>query len=245
LASAEQNVVEIVPVFNRPATEILSLLAPLLESTDTLVDNTNSLIVKTTPERLNNLRVLIQQLDVASIQLVISVIHNSHLNANELNAQRTTDSHAINMQGLNADTRELKQQRQFLRTSSGQAAYLNMGLFRQSASGNITRYNNGIVQTDNQTQTQQANTGFMLLPKLYGQEVSIDIEPWSEQLQSNQQMQTQSLHSQFRAKLGEWIEIAGNNDGLNAQEKSGFNTFNQTSLNKTPFNILLKVDRVD
>ncbi|MGZ4998549.1 MAG: hypothetical protein ACXV8J_12080, partial [Methylobacter sp.] len=51
-ALAEDMIIEVIPLTNRPAFEILPLLAPLLGNTAQLVDNGSNLLVKTTPDRL-------------------------------------------------------------------------------------------------------------------------------------------------------------------------------------------------
>lgn len=52
---AGEPVMEVIPLANRPAAEILPLLAPLLDGEDRVVDNGSNLIVRTSPERLANI----------------------------------------------------------------------------------------------------------------------------------------------------------------------------------------------
>jgi type II secretory pathway component GspD/PulD (secretin) len=121
-AWAENTVTEVISLYNRTATDLLPLLSPLLENTDIVVDNADSLIVKTIPERMAYLQNLIHKLDKPISNLVITVLQNSsktaeELNAKEYSARNTSDT--IHMHGMNADTREInhQQQGQFLRVT--------------------------------------------------------------------------------------------------------------------------------
>jgi hypothetical protein len=53
LLFATESIIEVIPLYNRPATEIQPLLTPMLDSTDRVIADGSNLIVRTTPDRLN------------------------------------------------------------------------------------------------------------------------------------------------------------------------------------------------
>ncbi len=81
-----EPVMEVITVYNRPAEELRPLLLPLLEGSDQVVANGDSLIVKTEPERLQTITNLIRKLDNPLHNLMISVIQSRDVTADQLNA---------------------------------------------------------------------------------------------------------------------------------------------------------------
>lgn len=246
-AVADNSVMDVVPLQHRPAAEIQILLGPLLEVDDRVVENGASLIVKTTPERLENLEAVIKQLDTPMANLVVTVFQNSYKTAAELNAEATpAASGQISMHGMNADTQDVNNSRntQVLRTLDRQPAYIKTG--KQTPMQPNSQYGsyNGGMSASTTTQMLETSTGFAVTPRLSGQQVLIDIEPWADQPTHNGGVNSQTAHTTLSAKLGEWVEIAGN-DSSGIQTKEGFNTFNQTTVKGSNLRILIKVDRVN
>lgn len=246
LTQAENTVLEVIPLQNRPAEELQALLAPLLESGDRVADNGVSLIVRTTPSRLENIRALVKKLDVKLGNLLVSVIQNSNRSAAQLNAEASLSAtpQNIQMQGMIADTRDLSNNlsKQVLRTLEGQTAVIKTGKIKPQQYINVYGTINGNPIAAGTTQMIEASSGFAVTPRLSGQQVLIDIEPWSEHFQQGYNIETQSARTTVRANLGEWVEIAGND--TSSQTNQGFNSFNQNTL-ETNLRILIKVDKAD
>lgn len=248
VALADDAVMEVIPLTNRPAAEVRALLAPLLDAEDRVVDNGANLIIKTNPNRLAEIRAVVQQLDTRLNNLVISVLQTSHKTAAELNAEAelSMTPDAIQMRGMVGNTEDLRnhQQHQQLRTLEGQPAHIKTGQVRPVQNFSVYDsgygYGNSVITN---TQLVEASSGFAVTPRLTGEQVILDIEPWSDSFQRNGYIATQSAHSSLRANLGEWVEIAGNTDSEQSRG-AGFNTFNHASKHNT-LRILIKVDRAD
>ena len=86
ISFAAETIIEVIPVYNRPASEIQPLINPMLENTDSVIADGSNLIVKTTPDRLNEIKKLINNLDTRLNNLIITVIQSRHTSAEELNA---------------------------------------------------------------------------------------------------------------------------------------------------------------
>lgn len=246
--AAADSVVEVIALHNRPAAEILPLLQPLLSNGEQVVDNGFSLIVKTEPERLQNLRDLIAKLDLRQHNLLISVLQNSNKSAAELNheASIAVTSGGIQMQGYNADSRDLSNNRsmQQVRTLDGQPAHIEAGQQRQVETAVIYNNGYGYPAIGYNSQPQQATTGFAVIPRLTGsQEVVLEIEPWSEHFLRGGRIEMQNASTSLRTRLGEWVEIAGTDSGLQSQQ-NGYNGINHQSCHNQS-QLLLKVELAD
>lgn len=77
---------EVVPLLNRPSSEIQLLIAPLLEPSDIVVGSGFSLIIKTTPTRLAEIKALIKKLDITLANLSIRRIQSKDKTAEQFNA---------------------------------------------------------------------------------------------------------------------------------------------------------------
>jgi hypothetical protein len=247
VAYADSTVMEVIPLYNRPASEVQPLLLPLLEDGDKVIANGSSLIVKTTPARLESIQNLIKKLDARLNNLVISVLQSTNKTAAELNAEAgiAVSPSGIAMHGMVGDTRDLRSNHatQILRTLEGQAAHISTGQVRPVQNYSVYSSPYGYPSVNSNTQMVEASTGFAVTPRLAGQQVILDIEPWSERFQRGGQIETQGARTSIRANLGEWVEIGGV-DNTQQAESSGFGGFNQ-SINKNTLRILIKVDKAD
>jgi hypothetical protein len=91
---------------------------------------------------------------------------------------------------------------------------------------------------------QEASSGFAATPRLLGNnDVIIDIAPWSDRFVNSQGLETQSVQTSLRTRLGEWVELAGS--GLNQHtDSNGLNGMNYQT-NTRDVHILLKVELAD
>ncbi len=244
-AAAAETVMEVIPLQNRPANEIQPLLQPLLEDGEAVIDNGFGLIVKSSPQRLESIRGLIAQLDTRLHNLTISVLRSSQKSAAELNAEAAVaiSSDGIRMQGMAGNSRQLSDNGsvQQLRTLEGRAAHIEAG--QQRPIENVTVYDSGYgyPAVSTTTQMRQATTGFAVMPRLVGnREVMIDIEPWSDRFLRSGAIASQNASTSVRAKLGEWVEIAGSNTRQQTDQQ-GYNGLNYSSRGNE-LRILIKVD---
>jgi hypothetical protein len=247
-ANAEESVLEIITLQNRPAAEVQPLLAPLLEADEAVNSDGFNLIIKSSPGRIDSIRSLIAQLDSRRHNLLISVLQNSYKTADQLNAEAAIaiSPGSVRMRGMAGDTRDIDRQNttQQLRTLEGQAAHIQTGKIRPVE--NITVYNTGYGYPGvvSNTQLQEASTGFAVIPRLSGNnEVMIDIAPWSERFTNNRGMETRQLQTSLRARLGEWLEIGGVNEQQQT-ERRGFNGLNYSTRNRNQ-GVLIKIDLAD
>lgn len=258
-----ESVVEVISVYNRPASEIQPLLVPLLEGADQIVANGDTLILKTTPERLQTITNLIRKLDVPLNNLLISVIQSwnttaAQLNAGigfEINAQNPSDpigdvgggysqfegsiyghSSKINRTNNNQNT-------QTIRTLEGATAHIKAGSSYPVSNYQIYPGGYGYPSVTQSTQYIEATTGFAVTPRLVGQQVVLDVSPWSDRFNNQGQIQTQEAQTSIRANLGEWVDLGGVDESGQSNGNTPFAYNRQSGQNR--LHILVKVDLVN
>ncbi|MDI1230047.1 MAG: hypothetical protein PSU93_02735 [Methylobacter sp.] len=244
---AADAIIEVIPLSNRPAFEILPLLAPLLGNTAQLIDNGSNLLVKTTPDKLAEIKAIVRQLDVRQSNLIITVRQSKQTTADELNAAARVQmnipaddpsrsggrigGHFYQTQEKNAD-----QNTQTIRTMEGVAAHIKTGNVYPSQYSSSYGYSTAI-------EFIEATTGFSVVPRLAGQQVILNISPWSDKLNNQGQIETQNAQSTLRINLGEWVELGG--VGENSNNSSSGALVNTRQVGESRIHILVKVDRVN
>ncbi len=234
-ASADYSDIEIVPLSNRPASEIIALLAPLLDNSVQLTDNGSSLLIKATPDRLKDIKALIQKLDVRQINLMISVLESRQVTADQLNAaaglSNSNIAHFYQTQPKGNDEAIYG-----VRTLDGVPATIKVGLSNPQQTFSAFGFPSAV-------EYKETSTGFLVTPRLLGQQVLLNVSPWSETMNGKGQIDAQQAQSSLRIDLGVWVELGGIAQNSNAN-MSG-TTMNLRQIDKNTQHILIKVDRVD
>jgi type II secretory pathway component HofQ len=246
-AFAEETVLEVIPLANRPAFEIVPLLAPLLGNTAQLVDNGSSLLVKTAPDRLAEIKAIVSQLDVRQSNLIITVIQSRQSTADELNAAARVQLHGSTDNSYRSGGRiighlyqtqdkDADKNIQTVRTMEGVAAHIKVGNIYpgQYASS----YGYATV-----TEPIEATTGFEVIPRLAGRQVVLSVSPWSDRMNGQGQLEVRNAQSTLRVNLGEWVEIGGTGESSSTTSNSAF--VNTRQAGGSQMHILVKVERVN
>jgi hypothetical protein len=238
-ALASDTIIEVIPLVNRPASEIVPLLNPLVDNGTQLIDNGSNILVKTAPYRMTEIKAIIKQLDVRQSNLLITVIQSNQTNADELNAAasaRLNDQSKSGVQVIGhiyqTQDKYSDQNTQTIRTMEGAPARIKIG--------NVyPRQNFSAFGYPTTTEFTEATTGFEVTPKLVGQQVILSVAPWSDKMNGRGQIETQNAQATIRINLGVWVELGGVN------ENSNNTATNTREIDKNQMHILVKVDRVD
>ena len=249
---ANETVMEIIPLSNRPASEIHPIVAPLLDASDSLIPNGFNLIVKTTPAKLRELKAVIKKLDNALTNLTITVVQTQDFNAEQLNAGLGIDINFVvnnpsQSQGY-VEGRYQQQHRQnnidnqqVLMTLEGTAAHIKVGSHHPIKQTQVYYSAFGERIVNQQTQLIEASTGFVVLPRLNGEQVILEISPWSDSVQNNGNINTQEVTTTLKAHLGEWVEIGSVNQQHNSETTENL-SYQQKAQTKR-LRILVKVEK--
>ncbi|MGR8934314.1 MAG: secretin N-terminal domain-containing protein [Gammaproteobacteria bacterium] len=254
LVYAQDSVLEIITLQNRPAEEVQTLLAPLLEASERVAADGANLIVRAPPERLAQIKALVEQLDAKLHNLLITVVQSEKLSADELNAgadirlniplNKPSDiSGRIQGRYAERQSRGGTDNTQTLRTLEGRTAYIQTGQSRPVQ--NITIYNagSGYPAAVGSTTLIEATTGFAVTPYISGNAVIMTVSPWSGRLQNRGAIATQSASTQLSAKLGEWIELGAVRQ--TGQFRRDAPLAQRHEIRNSDLRILVKVDLID
>jgi len=248
-AFAAETTIEVIPLTNRPASEILPLLAPLLGNTAQLIDNGSNLLVKTTPDQMTQIRAVVNQLDVRQSNLVITVMQSRQTTADELNAMAGVQ---LNVQANNPSNssarmighiyqtqdKDADEKTQTVRTLEGIPAHITVG--NAYPQQNFSGYGYGYSTA---TEYIEATTGFAVIPRLAGEQVILSVSPWSDKMNGRGQIESRDAQSTLRMNLGEWVELGGVGESSSSSTSGALVNTRETG--KGRMHILVKVDRVD
>ncbi len=256
---AAETMTEVIPLFNRPASEILPLLSPLLEETDRVIADGSNLIVKSAPERLGELIMLIDRLDAPLNNLIITVIQSRHATARELNANlklsrnnRLNSGAGITGHYYQTNDQNSNESTQTIRTLEGNTSHITVG--KTYPTQNVQIYNSGYgygyPDISITTEYVDATTGFAVTPRLIEQnpssekqQVILEVSPWSENVNTRGQLENQNLQATIKINLGEWVELGASNENANVDTVGKRTVTRQT--NQKKLHILVKVDKAD
>ncbi len=248
---ANETVIDIIPVYNRPASELQPLLSPLLETSEQIIANGNNLIVKATPIRLEELKKLIKKLDIRLKNLSITVIQSRTKTAQALNASanfklnKALDKSNLNghTQGLFAQTEGFKNSdsTQVIKTLEGRSAYIKTGTNHPIQNINIYDPGYGYPTISTNTEFIETSTGFLVTPRLTGDQVTLNITPWSDKMNNMGIIETHGANTTLRINLGEWVEIGGVTESNQISSNKSLSHSYSTANKK--MRIIIKVDK--
>lgn len=253
-AFSDDSVLEIITLNNRPAEEVQALIAPLLEPSDRVAADGMNLIIRATPERLSEIKKLIEQLDGKLHNLLITVLQGQNISADELNASASVSvdipinkpssaSGEIAGQFHAAQSHHNTDNTQTLRTLEGQTAYIKAGQALPVQSITVYNSGSGYPVATNSTTMIEATTGFAVTPRLNGDEVIMAVSPWSGQLQNNGAIAIQNATTNLRTKLGEWVEIGSAQEAQQFQQNGTLSAIRDNR--NSSLRILVKVEVIN
>jgi len=249
---ADDMVMKVVPLNNRFASDIQPLISPFLENSEYLIANGSSLIIKATPARQNELKKLIGQLDKQLSKLTITIIQSNSKTADSLNASAnirigTSLSNKSKLSGglrgrfADIEKSSYSESRQQIQTLDGKTAFIKTGKVHPVHNTNILSSSTGYTSISSNTQYIEASTGFLVIPRLSGTQVTLEVSPWSDKMKNSGVLSTQRSHTTIRVRLGEWVEIGGINE--QSQSTATRNLSHSYSTRQKKSRILIKIDK--
>lgn len=250
---SEDIIMEVIELKHRPAAEIQPLVSPLLDSSDVVIANGLSLIVKTTPTRLQSILEIINKLDTGLNNLLITVVQGRDISAEEFNAQakfqanyniHNPENSQIRLKGRyhQSNSKNRVNNTQTLRTLEGRPAYIKVG--KVNPVEQVQLYSQGFgypAIASTHTDYIETSTGFAVTPRLTAEDVLLAIEPWSDRMQNNGVIQTQGAATNIRTQLGVWVEIGGNTEDTRMHRDGITSEIRRTKSDS--MRILIKVDK--
>ncbi len=250
--TANNIAIEVIPLNNRLASDLQSLISPLLEESEQIIANRSSLIISATPERQKEIRKLIVQLDTRLESLTITVIQSKTQTAEALNASanvrlnypadRIRNSSSLFRGHFgNTNSKNDSNTRQKIQTLDGKTAYIKIGKVQPIENIRLyySEYGHPIISSN--TELIEASTGFLVTPRLSGKQAILEVSPWSDKMDNTGSLSTQSGHTTIRVNLGQWVEIGGISE---QSQSSATGTLSHAySTENKNMKILIKVDK--
>ncbi len=228
---AAQAATEVLPLQYRTSAELLPTAQGFLGKDGTVSAFENKLIVNASPERIDDLRALLQQLDTAPKRLLISVDNSdSNFQDNRGNARIISYGTSNRDGGL-----------QQIQASEGQPALIQVGQSIPITSTSTDGY--GRIQSN--TEYRNVTQGFYVTPSLSGETVRLQISSNHDRISHERAdvVKVQSTDTTITGRLGEWITLAGYNQQSQADQSSSAITYStQRGENMT---LRVKVDLLE
>jgi hypothetical protein len=228
----------------------------------------NQLIVRTTPENLEQIKRIIRRLDVAPRQLLITVRQGAVAKASGSSAAisgrlRWGDRSRLSLPDRGADGLSIEQRSrsgairgrvqafhahsddesvQQVRVLEGHEALIQIG---QAIP--MTDYFAFLGPDTAQVRTEYLDVtrGFAVVARLSGDRVTLHISPWRERLTTmggTGEFEVQRLHTTVTGRLDEWMDIGGAIQGLVTREAG--TAYRITIQAEDRRQVLLKVEEV-
>jgi hypothetical protein len=192
LATA-QNALEIIALRHRTAEQVLPALRPLMEPGATLTGQGTSLIVRTSPANLAELRRALAAIDRPLRRLTVLVRFDDALDAASRDASagaRVTNRGArVEVEARAGESRALERVDQRIQVLEGGRAHI--------FSGHSTPIFDGAA-------IQESASGFEVVPRIAGNHAIVELAQRRDTLD-----RSQGLSTTLSAPLGEWFEVGG------------------------------------
>ena len=249
----------------RSTEEIIPIIKPMLANEASITGTGYKLIIKSTPENLEQIKTLLTELDVDQTQLIIHVaVNNKQVMRDSeasVSAQATNDGTSISIGNrpprststtsstddrIKYDARIIDNSQhrdqpvsQVVRVSEGYWATIQMGQAVPIAS----RIRNPDGTVTESVTWRNVTSGFRVMPRTNGDQVTLTIMPHSDSIDPANpgSINTSGMETTISGKIGQWIHIGGTQE-LNANDTAGISY--RTRVRETTHNqIWLKVER--
>ncbi|WP_065261742.1 secretin N-terminal domain-containing protein [Pseudomonas bananamidigenes] len=223
---------EIVPLKYHTSADMLPVAQDFIGKDGQVSAYGNQLIVKAEPDKIQELKALLTQLDTAPKRLLITV------DTNESNQQNTGDQQT---RIINYSTASRDGGIQQIQASEGAPALIQVG---QSVPITSSQ-SNSWGDYSSQTQYRNVTQGFYVTASVTGDTVHLAISTNRDRMSQERPdvVNVQSTDTTVTGRLGEWITLAGVNRETQA-DKQGL-TRSYSTQGRDDMTLRVKVDTLD
>ena len=238
LSSVQAASIITIQLQNRPAEEIIPIVKPLLNPGEVITASGFKLFLRASPASVEQVRDIIDALDVASKMLQISVFQGSErdLNTVAINGNLRIESGDASV-GAGVGSSGNQAAGNISYDSGNVSGDINANSSQTSKVSNpvhqlrVTEGTEGFIQTGSQvayssynygTEFKDVTTGFYVLPRIRGSGVMLKVRPFKNS-QSNTRagsIETQSANTTISGRLGEWLPLGGVSEQFKRSQSS-------------------------
>lgn len=265
---AQSMQMEIIPLHNRTVEDVIPVLRSMVIEGGTVTGMNNQLIVKSTPGNLAEIREILQSLDRPTRRLMIyvrqDVASKNRLDSHTLSGRyksgdvtiasgdrrrlgrgtsisiNDNDGNNLTYRNINKRFEDEDKNLFHVQTLEGRAAFIQTGQSVPFAHQNAYVTHGGVIVQDT-IEYRDMNSGFYVLPRLAGDNVTLLISPQLAGLNPAKGgvIDVQKVDTTVSGRLGQWISVGVIDMNSNLQNRR--NLTSTRSLNQENRNIELKV----
>ncbi len=196
----------VLPVYEQPAGDLVEVLKPLLGRGSSISAHGNQLIVNASTNELHAIREALLRLDQPARQLLIEV--RQARDQNNQDTRRTVRHYQTN--DMNDSIAQQVQ------TLDGRPAFIRSGEVIPTTHYQLPWYPARDPRIPppplSMETTYEAQTaGFYALPRLHGDQVTIELYQWNERPDLTGTQRTQQATTTVRGHLGTWLTVGAEN----------------------------------
>ncbi len=212
---------------HRFASDLLPIIDPMVGPDGTANAIDNQLIVRASPDRMQEIEALVAKLDAAKVnrKITVSTSNNSQTQRERVEASGSTkvgkvtvsndrqaqhsnkpNNGRVDIENSTSNTRQSSNQ--FINVLDGERAFIRVGQlvpFTQEWATITRRY----IQVDRFTDWREVTTGFAVRPRTVRNQVELEITPRIARLNNQGYIDFEELTTVIRTSLGNWVDIGG------------------------------------
>lgn len=251
IAFADDTVVEVLTVRNRPASDLVTVLEPLAGRDGSVAAMENRLVVRATPAALRRIKDVLGSLDVAPRSLWVTVRQTS---VGAAAAQGGSITAVVPAGGTTVQVRPdgttvTTTQRGHTRVtgSFGAASASESGADvqrLQCLEGRPAFIRAGravpVPQILGGAAYAEADTGFWVLPRLAGDVVTLELSVTKDAFEATGTIGVRQTQTTVTGRLGEWLSVSGSSLARDAVERG--TASRESARQSTDWSVDLKVE---
>lgn len=221
---AQAMVTKVIQLQYIPVQQALKLMQPLMQQGETLSGSGQTLIVKSSPQTLTQVRTVLHQIDVPPVTFNISIYQGD---------PQWLSSQNNNSVSYSTQTRSQMLQSQSVKVMSGNSALVSM----DQEVPIVTSVGVGYFSAGVNYQQHQIQNGMLVRPVMRGSQVQLSVHRLRQQMNpaGGQQFDNQTIDTTVMVPLNKWVSL-GSSMGAQQTDNSSRtfsagNTFaNQSTL---------------
>jgi len=232
---------------HRTAAEVIPVIQPMLAAGDVITGQGYKIFLRASPQTVSDVQEMIDALDTAQTMLQISVFQGSRQKLETLSLggslQIEGDNGSVGIgkgasggggtvtydsgntsASANANSKRLSRQNSpvyQVRVAEGNEAFIE--------TGDQVPYSAG----DDGTVYQKVTSGFYVLPRIHGDNVTLAVRPFKNALSASRSgsIETQSANTTLTGRIGEWLQVGGVSEH-NSYSQSGTASYSSGTSNR-------------
>jgi len=224
------NPLEMIELKHRPVAEVLPLVRPFVDKAGSISGMNNLLVIRTSPQNLNEIRQIVRRIDTPLKRLMIYVrqgraemaVHSGvsagfHTSINDRGRILAGDApgrEGARLTIRSAHTQSRQDITHRVQTLEGHSAFIETGQSIPINTISSTTNSSGSTSQQVTTRYRNATTGFYVTPRLSGEQVTLEVRPHMNRPDRvSGAFDIQRASTVVTTRLGQWVLIGGSSGG--------------------------------